>query len=90
MAEIVSALNDEQVEVVVDAIEDPAVLVQVALRVTDPNALQHLTGIIPEARLREMLVWARRRTRLWPELVALLGRLPTAQRKRLLSAARAS
>jgi len=90
MAEIVSALSDEQVEAVVDAIEDPAVLVQVALRVTDPNALQHLTGIIPEARLREMVVWARRRTRLWPELVALLGRLPTAQRKRLLSAARAS
>jgi hypothetical protein len=90
MAEIVSALGDDQVEAVVDAIEDPAVLVQVALRVTDPNALQHLTGIIPEARLREMVVWARRRTRLWPELVSLLGRLPTAQRKRLLSAARAS
>lgn len=90
MAEIVSALSDEQVEAVVDAIEDPAVLVQVALRVTDPDALQHLTGIIPEARLREMVVWARRRTRLWPELVALLGRLPAQQRKRLLSAARAS
>jgi hypothetical protein len=90
MAEIVSALSDEQVEAVVDAIEDPAVLVQVALRVTAPDALQHLTGIIPEARLREMVVWARRRTRLWPELVTLLGRLPAAQRKRLLSAARAS
>jgi hypothetical protein len=90
MAEVVAALSDAQVEAVVDAIEDPAVLVQVALRVTDPDALQHLTGIIPEPRLREMVVWARRRTRLWPELVALLGRLPAARRKRLLSAARAS
>jgi hypothetical protein len=90
MAEIVSALCDEQVEAVVEAIEDPAVLVQVALRVTDPDALRHLTGILPEARLREMVLWARRRTRLWPELLALLGRLPAVQRKRLLSAARAS
>jgi hypothetical protein len=90
MAEIVIALPDEHVEAVIDAIEDAETLVQVALRVTDRDALQSLAETIPEERLRDMVGWARRRAGLWPELLALLGRLPAAQRRRLLSAARAS
>jgi hypothetical protein len=90
MAETVAMLSDQQVEQVVDAIDDPGTLTLVALRVTDPAALQRLTKLLPEHRLREMVGWARRRARLWPELLALLGRLPAAQRRRLLSAARAS
>lgn len=90
MAEIVSALTDEQVTGVVDSIDDAATLVQVALRITDEAALQRLTRLLPEERMREMLRWASRRAGLWPELMGLLGRLPAAQRKRLLSAVRAS
>jgi hypothetical protein len=89
MAEIVGALNDEQVVAVAEAIEDPETLVQVALRVTDSHALQRLALALPEERLLLMVGWARRRARMWPELLALLGRLPADQRRRLLSAARA-
>jgi len=89
MAEVVGALGDEQVVAVVEAIEDPGTLVEVALRVTDTRALQRLTLVLPEERLLLMVGWARRRTRMWPELLALLGRLPAGQRRRLLSAARA-
>lgn len=89
MAEVVTALSDEQIVAVIEAIDDAETLVQVALRITDPDALQRLTVIMSEDRLRDMVTWARRRARLWPELLTLLGRLPAAQRKRLLSAARA-
>ncbi len=89
MAEVVGALDDEQVVAVVDALEDPETLVQVALRVTDAHALHRLTMVLPEERLLLMVGWARRRTRMWPELLSLLGRLPADQRRRLLSAARA-
>jgi hypothetical protein len=89
MAEIVGALTDEQVLAVVEAIVDPETLVQVALRVTDTQALHRLTLVLPEERLLVMVGWARRRTRMWPELLTLLGRLPAVQRRRLLSAARA-
>lgn len=86
MAEVVTALDEEQVLAVVERLDDAATLVRVALRVTDPSALERLTRTLPEDRLRAMVRWARRRTRLWPELVALLGRLPAEQRKRLLGA----
>jgi len=89
MAEVVGALSDEQVVAVVEAIEDPETLVQVALRVTDTHALHRLTLVLPEERLLLMVGWARRRTRMWPELLSLLGRMPADQRRRLLSAARA-
>jgi hypothetical protein len=89
MAEIVGALSDEQVVAVIQQIEDAETLVQVALRVTDGEALNRLTVLLPEERMLEMVSWARRRARMWPELVSLLGRVPAAQRKRLLSAARA-
>jgi hypothetical protein len=89
MAEIVGALNDEQVVAVAEAIEDPETLVQVALRVTDSHALHRLTLALPEERLLLMVAWARRRARMWPELLTLLGRLPADQRRRLLTAARA-
>lgn len=89
MGEIVAALSDEQILAVVEAIEDAETLVQVALRVTDGDALHRLTVLLPEERLVDMTVWARRRTRLWPELMGLVGQLPAAERKRLLSAVRA-
>lgn len=88
MAEIVGALADEQVVAVVESMHDPATLVQVALRVTDVHALHRLTLVLPEERLLLMVGWARRRTRMWPELLGLLGRLPAEQRRRLLAAAR--
>jgi hypothetical protein len=89
MAEVVGALNEEQVLAVVESIDDPETLVQVALRVTDTRALHRLTLVLPDERLLLMVGWARRRTRMWPELLGLVGRLPPDQRRRLLSAARA-
>jgi hypothetical protein len=90
MAEIVSALSPEQVGAVVDVVDDPEPLVHVALRVTDEAALRRLTGTLPEESLQAMARWASRRVRLWQEVAGLLGRLPAEQRRRLLSAARAS
>jgi hypothetical protein len=88
MAEVVGALTDEQVTAVVASLDDAGTLVQVALRVTDEDALQRLTAVIPEERLQQMVVWGSRRTRLWPELTGLLTRLAPEQRRRLLSAVR--
>jgi hypothetical protein len=89
MAEIVGSLTDEQVVAVVESIGDAETLVLVALRVTDPEALSRLARVLPDARLEEMVAWASRRSRLWPQLAGLLARLPAPQRKRLLSAVRA-
>jgi hypothetical protein len=89
MAEIVGALSDEQVVAVIGAIDDAETLVQVALRITDTEALNRLTDVLPEDRLVEMVAWGRRRTRMWPELLELLGRLPADRRKRLLASVRA-
>jgi hypothetical protein len=90
MAEVVAALSTEQVLAVVDTIDEPDVLVEVALRVTDEEALLRLTGVLPEERLQAMVRWASRRVRLWQEVIGLLGRVPAEQRRRLLSAVRAS
>jgi hypothetical protein len=89
MAEVVVALSDEQVVAVVESIGDAETLVLVALRVTDDAALDRLARVLPEERLQDMVGWASRRTALWAELAALLGRLPAPQRKRLLSGVRA-
>ncbi len=89
MAEIVGALSDEQTVAVVESIGDPETLVLVALRITDTDSLQRLAEELPEERLQDMVGFASRRTRLWPELAGLLSRLPAAQRKRLLSGVRA-
>ncbi|MGH3355559.1 MAG: hypothetical protein ACRDOJ_06645 [Nocardioidaceae bacterium] len=88
MAEIVSSLTDDQVAAVLASVADPPMMVEVALRITDPEAVQRLTEVLTESHLHEMVRWARRRTRLWPELLALLGRLPQPQRRRVLGLSR--
>jgi hypothetical protein len=89
MAEVVGELSDEQVVAVVGSIDEAEILVQVALRVTDRDALERLAGLLPDERLHDMVRFAGRRTRMWPDLMGLLNRLPSAQRKRLLSGVRA-
>jgi hypothetical protein len=89
MAEIVGALSDTQIVAVVEEIGDPATLVEVALRVTDTDALERLARVLPEEHLQAMVAFAGRRTRLWPELAGLVSRLPATQRRRLLGAGRA-
>jgi hypothetical protein len=89
MAEVVGALSDEQVVAVVESLGEAEILAQVALRVTDPYALQRLARVLPDERLQDMVRFASRRPRLWPELMGLLNRLPAAQRRRLLTGVRA-
>jgi hypothetical protein len=89
MAEVVGALSDEQVVAVVESIDETEILVQVALRVTDPDALGRLARLLPDDRLHDMVRFAGRRTRMWPDLMGLLNRLPSDQRRRLVSGVRA-
>ncbi len=72
MAEIVSVLSAEQFVAVVEATADGATLVEVTLRITDPEAVRSLVALIPAECLRDMVAWARPRRALWPELLALL------------------
>ncbi|PTU31508.1 hypothetical protein [Stenotrophobium rhamnosiphilum] len=73
MARFVDVLSDKVIRAVMDIIKDDRALLEIAFFVESPDRLEALIGMIPEERLRSIIVTAANdENNLWPEALSMM------------------
>lgn len=84
MARFVDFLSDEMLRSVIAALKDDAALLHVGFFLEDQRRLDQILGLLPEARLRSIVLLATDESRdLWPETLSLMTQVNPQWRRRM-------
>lgn len=84
LARFVDFVSLDAIRAVIAELRDNAALLQIAFFMEDKSRLGDLVGLLPEARLRDIIVVAADESRdLWAEALALMSEVDDGWRKRL-------
>lgn len=88
MARFVDCLPEQAMRAILDALGDDAALLRIGFFVEDPAALSDVIRMLPETRLRNMIVCAiDGEDELWPEALGLINGIAEPQRRHMASIA---
>lgn len=84
LARFVDVVSPDRIRAVIEKLTDNAALLHVAFFVEDKARLEPLVGLLPESRLREIILIAADESRgLWPEALSLMSEVGPGLRQRL-------